>query len=695
MRRGLAAAVVLGAATMLVADTGWSWGSSVPKVSWRLLSGTAKDIGGTGATGTVLVGTNDQAYRQSGAGWASAGGVVNNIDAGSDGVLWVTNAQGNVYKNAGSGWQGIAGCAKDIGVGGNNQVWVIGCDAVPGGYSIYKFNGSGWDKAAGGAKRIDVDGSGNPWIVNDGGAIFRLVNGGWQGVTGCASDIGVGKNGSVFITGCGAVAGGYGIFGWNGSGWTEVGGGAVRISVDEQGRPWVVNDKGSIFIGDLSAEGTSAVSASPPTGPSLRSGELAGINIDGANRSCNYQETSPGTFRVTCGSAIKLENLTGKLNSSTDFDLRTRANNVKDALPGIGGIVDLVDSQLFNGINSADVSLKGPQNGSQVSVSTTVTLGSAFDDLDQFVQGTFGRSLKSLSVPVTATASQAGTQATANLFEGNSEFTVPETGTALQLRKLWVTYDNRAPVKIMVATNSSIRLSSADGWAGLDIKVGKNGATLLPSGVLTNLGKPFGVVPLTVTRATYEGRLKQVGSKKVMKAMKVTVEDGRLFDRYKLAGSFEVDTEAKKLAFDINYRMCAQSNRLAFDSTSPDQIPKMAADVVANLGKSIDACFKNASCPAGHEKGGLLCYPVCKAGFSSDGATLCKSACPGGYREEPLTCMRDAVSKTKQELNGKICGGGCPGGWRDDGCFCFRDAHSVSRETYSRGAGVPLVFPAD
>jgi hypothetical protein len=65
---------------------------------------------------------------------------------------------------------------------------------------------------------------------------------------GAATDIGIGANGSVWVVGTNPVAGGYGIWHWNGGGWTAVQGvGAVRIAVDPSGNPWVVNSAHQIY----------------------------------------------------------------------------------------------------------------------------------------------------------------------------------------------------------------------------------------------------------------------------------------------------------------------------------------------------------------------------------------------------------------------------------------------------------------
>jgi hypothetical protein len=69
----------------------------------------------------------------------------------------------------------------------------------------------------------------------------------WKQLTGAANDVGVGANGRAWVIGASPVSGGYGIYTWSGNGWTNVPGGAVRISVDPVGMPWVVNNAGGIY----------------------------------------------------------------------------------------------------------------------------------------------------------------------------------------------------------------------------------------------------------------------------------------------------------------------------------------------------------------------------------------------------------------------------------------------------------------
>jgi len=69
----------------------------------------------------------------------------------------------------------------------------------------------------------------------------------WQRMLGSASDIGVGADGSVWAIGTDERSGGFGIYQWLGSTWQRVKGGALRIDVDPNGIPWIVNNSHSIY----------------------------------------------------------------------------------------------------------------------------------------------------------------------------------------------------------------------------------------------------------------------------------------------------------------------------------------------------------------------------------------------------------------------------------------------------------------
>ncbi|HOY19239.1 MAG TPA: hypothetical protein PLC89_18165 [Haliscomenobacter sp.] len=70
----------------------------------------------------------------------------------------------------------------------------------------------------------------------------------WRLQPGQARDIAVGADGSVWSIGNVAPhGGGYTIQRWTGSAWQAVDGAALRVAVDPQGNPWVVNDANQIF----------------------------------------------------------------------------------------------------------------------------------------------------------------------------------------------------------------------------------------------------------------------------------------------------------------------------------------------------------------------------------------------------------------------------------------------------------------
>ncbi len=70
----------------------------------------------------------------------------------------------------------------------------------------------------------------------------------WSSVGGKANDIGVGANGTVWKIGIKPQGNyGYDISKWTGNSWQTISGGAVRIDVDPQGNPWVVNKQGAIW----------------------------------------------------------------------------------------------------------------------------------------------------------------------------------------------------------------------------------------------------------------------------------------------------------------------------------------------------------------------------------------------------------------------------------------------------------------
>jgi hypothetical protein len=137
-------------------------------------------------------------------------------------------------------WQRLPGNASDIGVGADGSVWAIGTDERGGGFGIYHWLGSSWQRVDGGALRIDVGPDGIPWIVNNSHSIYRRQHGAWQRVGGNARDIGIGADGSVWVTSGG------GTYLYDKGNWVGVRGSGVRIDVDPNGIPWVLDHTNDI-----------------------------------------------------------------------------------------------------------------------------------------------------------------------------------------------------------------------------------------------------------------------------------------------------------------------------------------------------------------------------------------------------------------------------------------------------------------
>jgi hypothetical protein len=226
---------------------------------WEQIDGEATDIG-VGADGSAwVIGSSKSKinggngiYRLGVMGWEQIdkdGGAIR-IDVDPSGNPWVVDNNDNIFRRSGAEWEQIDGTATDIGIGADGSVWIVGTKPRFGGYGIYRWDGRNWEIVSDdGAVRIDVDPQGNPWIVNDNGNIYRRVGNRWEQLPGTATDIGIGADGSVWIVGTKPRFGGYGIYRWDGRNWEIVSDdGAVQISVDNRGTPWVVDSEDYIYV---------------------------------------------------------------------------------------------------------------------------------------------------------------------------------------------------------------------------------------------------------------------------------------------------------------------------------------------------------------------------------------------------------------------------------------------------------------
>jgi hypothetical protein len=163
-------------------------------------------------------------------------------------MVVVGNSSSGAAVNKAAQWAKIDGKARDVAVGSDGTTYVIGVNTTGGGYQIFKraTTDSKWTKIIGGATRIAVMGT-QAWVVNANGAIYHQSGAKWRRVPGpVAQDIGASAKGVWIIDTNGKI------HQRNGNGWQNVPGTAQRIDIDRDGRPWVVNAKGEIFVHDNS-----------------------------------------------------------------------------------------------------------------------------------------------------------------------------------------------------------------------------------------------------------------------------------------------------------------------------------------------------------------------------------------------------------------------------------------------------------
>lgn len=194
-----------------------------------------------------VAGGDSTVYQWNGSSWVATTGNARHVAVEPDGTPWVVKNNGQIYRRVGTGWQLLPGLANDIAIGTDGVPWVIGHNSVPGGFGVFRWNGSGWTQIDGGALRIAIAPPGIPWVINDRGEILSRNGNLWQLRPGFAHDIGIASTGAIFVTGGHLVPGGYAIFRWNGSSWIQTDGGARRVAVAPNGRPWVVNDRGEVY----------------------------------------------------------------------------------------------------------------------------------------------------------------------------------------------------------------------------------------------------------------------------------------------------------------------------------------------------------------------------------------------------------------------------------------------------------------
>jgi hypothetical protein len=228
---------------------------------------------GIGSNSAGDGGNNIEHFNRTTGQWSNVDGGAAVAAVGPNGQPWVVNKQGAIFRRtlghtgfADGVWETMFGQASQIAIGGDGSVWATGIHSVgSAGMGILHFNLSAignWEQVDGGAVAVAVGPDGQPWVVNAQDQIFRrtrgktsYVDGTWQAVPGLATAIAAGGDGSIWILGTGTLGtGDYQIWHYNPTsknqatnGWELIDGGAVSISVDANGDPWVVNKQGAVF----------------------------------------------------------------------------------------------------------------------------------------------------------------------------------------------------------------------------------------------------------------------------------------------------------------------------------------------------------------------------------------------------------------------------------------------------------------
>eukprot|EP01087_Luapelamoeba_hula_P005849 TRINITY_DN1589_c0_g1_i1.p1 TRINITY_DN1589_c0_g1~~TRINITY_DN1589_c0_g1_i1.p1 ORF type:complete len:266 (+),score=4.92 TRINITY_DN1589_c0_g1_i1:31-798(+) len=108
-----------------------------------------------------------------------------------------------------------------------------------------------------------------------------------------------------------------------------------------------------------------------------------------------------------------------------------------------------------------------------------------------------------------------------------------------------------------------------------------------------------------------------------------------------------------------------------------------------------------SACPSGTEQSGLLCYPPCRNGYTGVGP-VCWQQCPPGFVDVGALCQPRIISGDNSgcpwyDKCGMTFAKGCvkcPDGMNTDGCLCSTPGHTFAKNSYGRGAGVPMVCAA-
>lgn len=128
--------------------------SKTLKVTWKQMSGRAKDVA-VGTNGKIwVIGTNVEGggygiYRRDGAKWTKIAGSAVHIAVNGKGNAWVVNKSHQIFEFDGKKWHHRPGAALDVAANGD-AVMVIGTNRR---YYRYNHKTRGWAQTIGSSGR--------------------------------------------------------------------------------------------------------------------------------------------------------------------------------------------------------------------------------------------------------------------------------------------------------------------------------------------------------------------------------------------------------------------------------------------------------------------------------------------------------------------------------------------------------------
>lgn len=587
---------------------------------WWQMPGWALDCA-IGNNGSIwVVGLDHALYTWTGSTWKYVNGYADRIAVQPWGLPVVTNQWG-IYEltDAGTGaWKPYGGTAYDVSVGSEGTLAIVGTNIAGGGFGIFNWTNFGWIQPTqagytGGGVKIAVDMYGRAVVVNDAGDVylqgdtpiptpggiysfFNQGSGKCLGVAGNSTTNGasivqwdcVGAANQYFK----AVPAGSGTFNFvnvnsgkvidiaggpyytgNGVGleqWDSWGGDNEKFRVISQtggffalvavhSNKCLGIDSGSTANGAVALQ-WDCLGVAGQTWKLQRkasSGQIVGVKLGGAAMSCNYEETIPGVYDITCGNLLSLKGLSGVINSATSFSLDGTVGNLKGAVPGVAPLVNFVDSQILTGLDSANIHMDGPEQGAKIRITATVGFGAGFTPLLETINNTFGVNLAVLKPYVTIDLKEGEVEIDALIYNGpRAEKEVPDIGTAFALNSLNLRFKSAEGAKALkVRAVGEIRVTSADNWVPTVIEIertNENGETIVANAQITGWKKPLGFVPVDVNKASFTAGF----INRVLSAYRITIDEAVAYSSsgqaYYLAGEYAADRPNKKFYFGLN-----------------------------------------------------------------------------------------------------------------------------------------------